>query len=164
MDRPVLGRLVFEDPEARAQLEAIVHPRVRARAAEIEKTAPSDAVVVHAIPLLVETGQVADFDLVVVVDAPVSVQVQRLVTDRAMSESAAFARIAAQASRDDRLAMADYVISNCASENDPGRSSRQTMGRAHVTERREELGSEVRIGQFAQLSERLPLELAHPLS
>ncbi|MEJ7706081.1 MAG: dephospho-CoA kinase [Nocardioidaceae bacterium] len=118
LDRPALGQLVFDDPEARARLEAIIHPRVRARAADIEREARSDAVVVHAIPLLVETGQAADFDLVVVVDAPVDVQVGRLVTDRAMSKSAALARIAAQASRDDRRAVADYVISNGGPEND----------------------------------------------
>ncbi|MGI8888800.1 MAG: dephospho-CoA kinase [Nocardioidaceae bacterium] len=118
LDRPALGQLVFDDPEARARLEAIIHPRVRARAADIEREARSDAVVVHAIPLLVETGQAAGFDLVVVVDAPVDVQIRRLVNNRAMSKSAALARIAAQASRDDRRAVADYVISNGGPEND----------------------------------------------
>ena len=68
LDRAMLGALVFADPERRRALEAIIHPRVRARAAEIEAAAPPGAVVVHDIPLLAETGQAASFDAVVVVD------------------------------------------------------------------------------------------------
>ena len=97
LDRPRLGALVFADPERRRALEAIIHPRVRARAAEIEAAAPAGAVVVHDIPLLAETGQAASFDAVVVVDVPAEVQVDRMVRIRGMSEEDARARIAAQA-------------------------------------------------------------------
>jgi dephospho-CoA kinase len=112
LDRAAMGRRVFGDDEARERLEAIIHPRVRARAAEIEARAPADAIVVHDIPLLVETGQADKFDVVLVVDAAPEVQVQRLVEHRGMSEEDARARIAAQAGRDQRLAAADHVLSN----------------------------------------------------
>ena len=115
LDRPRLGALVFADPERRKALEAIIHPRVRARAAEIEAAAPADAVVVHDIPLLAETGQAASFDAVVVVDVPVEVQVDRMVRIRGMSEEDARARVAAQADRDARLAIATYVVENTGS-------------------------------------------------
>ena len=112
LDRPRLGALVFADPERRRALESIIHPRVRARAAEIEAAAPAGAVVVHDIPLLAETGQAASFEAVVVVDVPVEVQVDRMVRIRGMSEADARARIAAQADRDARLAVATYVVEN----------------------------------------------------
>ena len=78
LDRARLGAIVFADPEARRDLEQIIHPAVRARAAELERAAPPDAVVVHVIPLLVETGQQDDFDRVVVVDADPDTQLARL--------------------------------------------------------------------------------------
>jgi len=112
LDRPRLGALVFADPERRRALESIIHPRVRSRAAEIEAAAPAGAVVVHDIPLLAETGQAASFEAVVVVDVPVEVQVDRMVRVRGMSEADARARIAAQADRDARLAVATYVVEN----------------------------------------------------
>ena len=112
LDRPRLGALVFADPERRRALESIIHPRVRARAAEIEAAAPAGAVVVHDIPLLAETRQAASFEAVVVVDVPVEVQVDRMVRVRGMSEADARARIAAQADRDARLAVATYVVEN----------------------------------------------------
>ncbi len=115
LDRPRLGALVFADPERRKALEAIIHPRVRARAAEIERAAPADAVVVHDIPLLTETGQAASFDAVVVVDVPVEVQVDRMVRIRGMTEADARSRVAAQAERDERLAIATYVVDNTGS-------------------------------------------------
>ena len=115
LDRPRLGALVFADPGRRRALEAIIHPRVREWAAEIEAAAPADAVVVHDIPLLAETGQAASFDAVVVVDVPVEVQVDRMVRIRGMSEADARARIAAQADRDTRLAVATYVVENTGS-------------------------------------------------
>jgi len=118
LDRPRLGALVFADPERRRALEAIIHPRVRARAAEIEAAAPEGAVVVHDIPLLAETGQAASFDAVVVVDVPVEVQVDRMVRIRGMSEADARARIAAQADRDARLGVATYVVENTGSLED----------------------------------------------
>jgi len=112
LDRAEMGRQVFGDDAARARLEKIIHPRVRARAAEIEAAACDDAIVVHDIPLLVETGQAGSFDVVLVVDAPPEVQVQRLVEHRAMSEAEARSRIGAQAGREQRLAAADHVLSN----------------------------------------------------
>jgi dephospho-CoA kinase len=115
MDRPAVGRIVFGDAEARRKLEAIIHPRVRARAAEIEAAAPEQAVVVHDIPLLVETGQADHFDLVLVVDVAPGVQVRRLTELRGMTDEEAKQRIASQASREDRLAAADVVVENSGS-------------------------------------------------
>jgi dephospho-CoA kinase len=117
LDRPAMGRRVFADPTARTQLEAIIHPRVRQRGGEIEAEAPEDAVVVHDIPLLVETGQADRFDAVVVVDVPEELQVQRL-AGRGMDEDDARSRIRAQASREERLAVADYVIDNTGERED----------------------------------------------
>ena len=118
LDRARLGALVFADPARRATLEGIVHPLVRARAAEIEASAPAGAVVVHDIPLLVETGQASSFDAVLVVDVPVEVQVARAVRDRGWSEEEARSRIAAQASREERLAAATYVVDNSGTIED----------------------------------------------
>jgi dephospho-CoA kinase len=118
LDRPAVGRIVFGDAEARRKLEAIIHPRVRARAAEIEAAAPDDAVVVHDIPLLVETGQAGKFDLVLVVDVPPELQVKRLTELRGMTDEEAKQRIASQASREDRLAAADVVVDNSGSLED----------------------------------------------
>jgi len=115
LDRPAVGRIVFGDAVARRKLEAIIHPRVRARAAEIEAGAPEDAVVVHDIPLLVETGQADKFDLVLVVDVPQEVQVERVTRDRGMTDEEAKARIASQATREQRLAVADLVVDNSGS-------------------------------------------------
>ena len=112
LNREALGRLVFTDPGARRDLEAIVHPAVRARAAEIEATADSDSVVVHVIPLLVETGQQDDYDVLVVVDVEPERQLERLRRRNGLDADAASARIAAQASRADRLAVADIVLDN----------------------------------------------------
>jgi dephospho-CoA kinase len=118
LDRPRLGALVFADPDRRAALEAIVHPLVRRRAAELEAAAPAGALVVHDIPLLAETGQAGSFDAVLVVDVPPEVQVERLVRDRGWSADEAAARIAAQATRDDRLAVATHVIDNSGALED----------------------------------------------
>jgi dephospho-CoA kinase len=118
LDRPAVGAIVFGDAEQRRRLEAIIHPRVRARAAEIEAAAPPGSIVVHDIPLLVETGQAAGFDAVVVVDAPSDLQVERMTSTRGMSEADAQARIAAQATREDRLAAATFVVDNAGSMDD----------------------------------------------
>ena len=112
LDRPALGAIVFGDEPKRRVLEGIIHPRVRARAAEIEATAPPGAVVVHDIPLLTETGQAASFDAVVVVDVPVDTQVARMVGQRGLTRAEAEARVAAQASREERLAVATHVVDN----------------------------------------------------
>ncbi|MEJ7629568.1 MAG: dephospho-CoA kinase [Nocardioidaceae bacterium] len=118
LDRPAMGRVVFADPQARARLEAIVHPLVRRRATEIEAAAPAGSVVVHDIPLLVESGQAHEFDVVVVVDVEEQVQRRRLREQRGLSAEQAAGRIAAQASREDRLAAADHVIVNNGTETD----------------------------------------------
>lgn len=117
LDRAALGALVFADPAARRDLEAVVHPRVRAMAAEAEQQAVTDAagapvVVVQVIPLLVETGQAENFDVVAVVDVEPQTQLRRLTVRDGSDETSARARIAAQASRVERLAAADVVWSN----------------------------------------------------
>ena len=112
LDRPALGKIVFAEPAARADLEAIIHPAVRRRAAELENAAAPDAVVVQVIPLLVETGQADSFDLVIVVDVPPELQRTRLMDRNQLTGAEAEARIAAQAGRQERLAAADIVIDN----------------------------------------------------
>jgi dephospho-CoA kinase len=112
LDRAALAARVFDDPDERRALESIIHPRVRSKAAEIEAAADPDAVVVHAIPLLVETGQAGSFDVVVVVEAPRSERLNRLVRDRGMTEEQAQSRIDSQASSRRRVEVADVVIDN----------------------------------------------------
>lgn len=111
LDRPALAAVVFSDPEARARLDAIVHPLVRARAAELAAAAPPGAVVVNDVPLLVETGQAASYDLVVVVETDEEVRIARLV-QRGLAAEDARARIASQATDDQRRAVADVVLDN----------------------------------------------------
>lgn len=115
LDRPAIGRIVFADDEARRRLEAIVHPLVFERIVALEAAAGDDDVVVHDIPLLAEGGRADTFDAVLVVDVPVEVQLQRMVEDRQMSLADAEARVAAQSSREDRLAIATHVIDNSGS-------------------------------------------------
>ncbi|KPC81220.1 MULTISPECIES: dephospho-CoA kinase [unclassified Streptomyces] len=112
LDRPALGSIVFADPARLAALNAIVHPLVGARSAELERAAGPGAVVVHDVPLLTENGLAPLYDLVVVVDAKPATQLDRLVRLRRMTESDARARMAAQATREERLAVADLVIDN----------------------------------------------------
>ncbi|MEU2247710.1 dephospho-CoA kinase [Streptomyces sp. NPDC019224] len=112
LDRPALGAIVFADPDRLAALNAIVHPLVRARSAELEKAAGPDSVVVHDVPLLTENGLAPLYDLVVVVDAAPETQLDRLVRLRGMTEEDARARMAAQATREQRRAVADLVIDN----------------------------------------------------
>jgi dephospho-CoA kinase len=118
LDRPALGARVFADEDARRRLEQIVHPLVRARAAELEAAAVPGTLVVHDIPLLTETGQAGAFDAVLVVDVPVATQVERMVRDRGWSREDAQARVAAQASREERRAVATYVIDNTGTRDD----------------------------------------------
>jgi len=115
LDRERVATIVFDDPAALARLNAIVHPLVAERTTELVAAAAAAdprAIVVHDVPLIVEAGIRDRYDVVVVVDAPVEVQIDRLVSRRGMSEDAARARIAAQADRADRLAIADFVIVN----------------------------------------------------
>lgn len=111
LDRPALAAVVFADPAARARLDGIVHPLVRDRAVQLGAGAPSDAVLVNDVPLLVETGQAGSYDLVVVVEAELATRLVRLV-DRGLPEADARARIAAQATDEQRRAVADVVLDN----------------------------------------------------
>ncbi|MFI1813137.1 dephospho-CoA kinase [Streptomyces sp. NPDC020422] len=112
LDRPKLGSIVFNDPERLAALNAIVHPLVGARSAELEARATAGDVVIHDVPLLTENGLAPLYDLVVVVDAAPETQFDRLVRLRGMTESEARARMGAQATRAQRRAVADLVIDN----------------------------------------------------
>jgi len=121
LDRAALGRLVFADEDARRRLEAIVHPVVRRLSAEREAAAAATdpaAIVVHDIPLLVETGQADTFHVVVVVHAPALLRVERLVRLRGMARDDAEARVAAQADDETRLAAADVVLDGTGSEDE----------------------------------------------
>jgi dephospho-CoA kinase len=115
LDRPKVGEVVFADPERRGRLNAIIHPLVGARMAELEREAGPGAIVVHDVPLIAEGGRADAYDVVVVVDAPARVQAERLVRSRGMTREQARARMAAQASREQRLAIADIVIDNSGS-------------------------------------------------
>ncbi|WP_030840865.1 dephospho-CoA kinase [Streptomyces hygroscopicus] len=112
LDRPRLGGIVFNDPERLSALNAIIHPLVRDRSAELQAAAAPDAVVVHDVPLLAENRLAPLYDLVMVVDATPETQLDRLIRLRGMTEDEARARMAAQATRADRLAVADIVIDN----------------------------------------------------
>jgi dephospho-CoA kinase len=118
LDRRALARVVFGDEAARGRLNAILHPRIRARAAERIAAAPPGTVVVQDVPLLVETGQAETYDLVVVVEAPVELRVQRLAQDRGMPADEVRARMASQASDDQRRSVADVVLVNDGTADD----------------------------------------------
>lgn len=114
LDREALARLVFPDPAALARLNAIVHPLVGALSAERHAAAAAAGtrVLVHDVPLLVEGGLAAAYDVVVVVDAPEELQLARLVGPRGLSEDDARARMARQATREQRRAVAGHVLLN----------------------------------------------------
>jgi dephospho-CoA kinase len=115
LDREGLGEIVFADPAKLEALNEIVHPLVGERMAELERGAAPEAIVVHDVPLLAENDLAGGYDLVIVVDAPEQVQLDRLTRQRGMSAEQAQARMAAQASRDKRLAVADLVVDNSGS-------------------------------------------------
>ncbi len=112
LDRGRLGEIVFADPEMLGKLNAILHPLISERMLQLEHAAPANSVVVHDVPLLTENGLAGGYDIVVVVDAPPEVQLDRLTRLRGMPAGQARARLAAQASRDQRLAIADIVVDN----------------------------------------------------
>jgi dephospho-CoA kinase len=112
LDRARLGRMVFADDDRRAALEAVVHPYVGRRSAELMAAAAPDAVVVYDVPLLVENDLQRHYDLVVVVDASDENRLHRLTTSRGMAEADVRARMASQATREERLAVADVVLPN----------------------------------------------------
>lgn len=112
LDRPALGAIVFSDAAQRAKLNEIVHPLVREQAEALREAAAPGALVVEDIPLLVESGQADNFDAVIVVQAPHDERVRRMVEDRGWTVDEATARMAAQASDEQRAAVADFVLDN----------------------------------------------------
>jgi len=115
LDRPKLGDVVFADPERLGRLNAIIHPRVAARMADLEQAAGPGAIVVHDVPLIAENGRAGVYDVVVVVDTLPRTQIERLARHRGMTREQAKSRMAAQASREQRLAIADIVVDNSGS-------------------------------------------------
>jgi dephospho-CoA kinase len=115
LDRAAVANIVFSDKQALDDLNGLVHPAVRHEMARrVDAERQTDRVVVLDIPLLTENPR-KDLAAVVVVDVDIDVAVERLVAQRGMAESDARARIANQASRDDRLAIATHVIDNSGS-------------------------------------------------
>jgi dephospho-CoA kinase len=137
LDRGKLGGIVFDDAELRTRLNSIIHPRVGARMRELEMTAGQGAIVVHDVPLIAENDLASSYDLIVVVDVPPRIQLDRLIRHRGMTREQARARMAAQASREQRLAIAGIVIDNSSS---PAELDRQVG----------ELWTELRRAQAAQ--------------
>jgi dephospho-CoA kinase len=126
LDRAALAGIVFADPDALARLNAITHPRIAARSAELIAAAPSGAVIVYDMPLLVEQGPQAldGWDAILVVDAPDDARLERLVA-RGLDRDDALKRMGAQATRQERLAAADHVIDN---SGDPAALERAVDG------------------------------------
>ena len=121
IDRPRLGAIVFADEAARKRLEKIVHPLVFLRIVELEEQAPKDGIVVHDLPLLAEGGRADTFDAVIVIDAPEEMQIERMIRDRGWTEEDARARIAAQATREQRRSIATHLIDNTGTREDLAR-------------------------------------------
>ncbi len=111
LDRSALGTLVFTDEHSRKDLEAILHPLVKARTAELIANATED-IVIYTVPLLVEANVDHDFDYIVTVEAPESERVERLVATRGMTREQATARIRAQASAAERANHADFIFNS----------------------------------------------------
>lgn len=125
LDRKTLAGRVFNDPEQLAQLNAIVHPRVRERVAELIDAAPDESVVVYDVPLLVEANLPRSFDAVVTVSAPVATRIERLVHERGYQPAEAAARVAAQATDAERESAADFVVDASGTLADTERHARQ---------------------------------------
>ncbi|WP_432975790.1 dephospho-CoA kinase [Dactylosporangium sp. CA-233914] len=122
LDRPALARIVFADTEARGRLEAITHPLVRARTAELVTAAPPGSIIVNDVPLIVEKNMAGLYSLVVIVFASLSTRLDRLIRIRGMSRDEAMARISAQASDEQRHAVADIEIFNDGTPEDLDRA------------------------------------------
>lgn len=118
LDRAALAAIVFGDKQALADLNAITHPRIAARSAELMAAAPPGAVVVYDMPLLVEQRLAQGWDAIVVVQTPLPLRLERLARDRGIAPADARARIAAQATDEERRAVADFVIDNDGSKTD----------------------------------------------
>lgn len=128
LNRGALGGIVFGDDQARAALEAIVHPVVQALARErcgrIQSEEPN-RVLVYVVPLLAESREPSEFDLVVVVDSPAATRIERLVAHRGFSQTEATARVEAQASDDTRRRIADVVLDSSVSPQETERLARE---------------------------------------
>lgn len=112
LDRAALGALVFSDDGAREKLNAIVHPLIREEAARLRQAAAPGALVVEDVPLLAESGQAGAYDVVIVVQAPREERIRRMVEDRGWTRQDAEARMAAQATDEQRAEIADYLLVN----------------------------------------------------
>ena len=117
IDRRALGELIFKDPEAKKKLESIIHPFVRHQFEAAVASLKSDENLVYEIPLLVETGAQDRFDLVVTVESELENRIARL-RQRGMHISEIEGRIASQATREQRVAVADYLIENDGTEDE----------------------------------------------
>jgi dephospho-CoA kinase len=116
IDRKALAEIIFADPKAKEDLEAIIHPRVRELFAEVVADLNQDEILIYEIPLLAETASAKNFDLVVTVEADLEIRKERL-RKRGMFISEIERRIATQASREERIALADFVIINDGDED-----------------------------------------------
>jgi dephospho-CoA kinase len=114
LDRAAMRRIVFSDPEAREHLESILHPAIRDRARELllEAEARGDRIVVGVVPLLYEAGLEEEYDAVLLIDAPVELRIERLVSKRGLSPGEARAVAAAQMPAEEKRARADFIIDN----------------------------------------------------
>ena len=115
LDRAKLAEIVFADAAARDDLNGIVHPLVGARSMQLMAGVPDDAIVVYDVPLLVESDLAAGFDVVVVVEADLATRLRRLEA-RGLAEAPARARIAAQATDEQRRTVADELLRNDGTE------------------------------------------------
>jgi dephospho-CoA kinase len=116
IDRKALGEIIFADPKAKSDLEEIIHPRIRELFAEVVADLKPDEILIYEIPLLVETGAVANFDVIITIEADLEIRKERL-RKRGMFISEIEKRIAQQASREDREAIADFVLINYGDED-----------------------------------------------
>lgn len=114
LDRAAMRRIVFSDAEAREQLESILHPAIRDRSRELllEAEARGDRIVVGVVPLLYEAGLEGEYDMVLLIDAPVELRVERLVSKRGLGVEEAHAVAAAQMPAEEKRARADFIIDN----------------------------------------------------
>jgi dephospho-CoA kinase len=114
LDRDAMRHIVFADPQAREKLEDIVHPAIVARCRElfVEAEARGDRIVIGVVPLLYETGMEKEFDVVLLVDAPLEQRIERLVSKRGLTTDEACAVAAAQMLAEEKRARADLIIDN----------------------------------------------------
>lgn len=117
IDRVALGQIVFENPQAKKDLEAIIHPRIRAEFEEAVASLDADEIIVYEIPLLVETNAADRFDFIITVESDAKLRKERL-RARGMFHSDIEKRMASQASEEERRAIADCVLTNNGSEDE----------------------------------------------